>query len=548
MADLNGGQLVARQLELAGIDTLFGVVAGPMIEVFGGSIERGINVIGCRHEENAAFMASAWGYANKKPGVIVTGSGPGMTNTVTPMHVATESAMPLVVLGGSVHGMMRGIGGFQECDQLAFARPGCKWVQQVDSVERIPELLHLALGKAVSGRPGAVYLDFPGHLVSATVPENEARFRTRQPEFAAPQAEAAAIDRVADMLAEAERPLILLGKGAAWADASEALGRLVDRGIPYVCSPMSRGTLPDDHPNFVNSARSAALKGADAIVMIGGRFNWIFSFGSATRFAPGVRIAQIDIEPEELYSGADLEIGIVADAAAAAEQIDRALERRTLNTASGGWLEELRAARDKNESGLIPLLESDAVPINPHRIMKELKDVLPRNATITVDGETTMGLARQLLPSFEPRKRFNAGTTGCMGTGVPYAIGAKLARPDEPAVAVVGDYAFGSAMMDIETAARVGANVVFVVCNNEGIAGHMLQDNFFPESEQMVASLLPASYEKLAEMVDGHAERVDAPDDIRPALERALAADKPAVVHIRMDPKATRMSGGVYLR
>ena len=237
MADLNGGQLVARQLELAGIDTLFGVVAGPMIEVFGGSIERGINVIGCRHEENAAFMASAWGYANKKPGVIVTGSGPGMTNTVTPMHVATESAMPLVVLGGSVHGMMRGIGGFQECDQLAFARPGCKWVQQVDSVERIPELLHLALGKAVSGRPGAVYLDFPGHLVSATVPENEARFRTRQPEFAAPQAEAAAIDRVADMLAEAERPLILLGKGAAWADASEALGRLVDRGAPWPRRP-----------------------------------------------------------------------------------------------------------------------------------------------------------------------------------------------------------------------------------------------------------------------------------------------------------------------
>ncbi|MEE3331831.1 MAG: thiamine pyrophosphate-binding protein [Myxococcota bacterium] len=548
MAELNGGQLVARQLELAGIDTLFGVVAGPMIEVFSGSIERGLNVIGCRHEENAAFMASAWGYANKKPGVIVTGSGPGMTNTVTPMHVATESAMPLVVLGGSVHGMMRGIGGFQECDQLAFARPGCKWVQQVDSVERIPELLHLALGKAVSGRPGAVYLDFPGHLVSATVPENEARFRTRQPEFAAPQAEAAAIDRVADMLAEAERPLILLGKGAAWADASEALGRLVDRGIPYVCSPMSRGTLPDDHANFVNSARSAALKGADAIVMIGGRFNWIFSFGSATRFAPGVRIAQIDIEPEELYSGADLEIGIVADAAAAADQLDRALEGRTLNAGSGGWLEELRAARDQNESGLIPLLESDAVPINPHRIMKELKDVLPRNATITVDGETTMGLARQLLPSFEPRKRFNAGTTGCMGTGVPYAIGAKLARPDEPAVAVVGDYAFGSAMMDIETAARVGANVVFVVCNNEGIAGHMLQDNFFPESEQMVASLLPASYEKLAEMVDGHAERVDAPDGIRPALERALAAGKPAVVHIRMDPKATRMSGGVYLR
>lgn len=544
----NGGQLVVRQLELAGIDTFFGVVAGPMIEIFSGGLERGMKVVGCRHEENAAFMASAWGYAKRKAGVIVAGSGPGMTNTVTPMHVATESAMPLVVLGGSVPGSMRGVGGFQECDQLAFARPGCKWVQQVDSVERIPEFVHLALGKAVSGRPGAVYLDFPGQLLSQTVPASQARLRERQPDIAAPRACERAIDRVADMLARAERPLVIVGKGAAWADASEPLEALVDRGIPYITSPMSRGTLPDDHANFVNSARSAALKGADAIVMIGARFNWIFSYGSPTRFAPGVRIAQIDIEPEELYSGADVEIGIVADAAAATRQLVDALASRKLHANGAKWLTELRAARDANEAGLRARLDSDAVPIDPHRIMKELRDTLPRNASIAVDGETTMGLARQIVPSFEPRKRFNAGTTGCMGTGVPYAIGAKLARPDEPAVAILGDYAFGSAMMDIETAARVGANVVFVVCNNEGIAGHMIQDGMFPPDAPKVAALLPASYEKLAEMVGAHAERVDAPSDIRPALERALAANSPAIVHIRMDPKATRMSGGIYLR
>jgi 2-hydroxyacyl-CoA lyase 1 len=546
--ELNGGQLTAKQLKLAGIDTVFGVVAGPMIELFSGAVEEGIQVIGCRHEENAAFMASAWGYAKKKPGVVITGSGPGTTNTITPMHVATESCMPLLVLGGSLHGYMRGLGGFQECDQLAFARPGCKWAQQVDDTTRIPELLYLAMGKAVSGRPGAVYLDYPGHMVSNRIPEDQVRLRTQPPRVSAPHADPNAIDELAAAIAKAERPLVLIGKGAAWADADTALRELVERGIPYVCSPMSRGTLPDDHPNFVNSARSAALKSADLILMVGGRFNWIFSFGSPTRFAPDVKIAQIEIEPEEFFSGANIDLGIVADAKAAVEQLNRALEGRPLACRASSWLKDLGEARDANEASLRAAMLSDAVPIDPHRVISELKQTLPRNASIAVDGETTMGIARQLLPSFEPRHRFNSGTTGCMGTGVPYAIGAKLARPDEPSVAVLGDYAFGSAMMDVETAARVGAPVVFVVCNNEGIAGHLLQDNMLPEGAPKIAALLPAAYEKVAEMVDGHAERVEDPAEIRPAVERALASDRVAVVHVRMDPKVTRMSGGVYLR
>jgi thiamine pyrophosphate-dependent acetolactate synthase large subunit-like protein len=193
-------------------------------------------------------------------------------------------------------------------------------------------------------------------------------------------------------------------------------------------------------------------------------------------------------------------------------------------------------------------MASDAVPIDPHRLLAELKDVLPRDCSVAVDGETTMGIARQILPAFRERSLLNSGTTGCMGTGVPYAMGAKLARPDAPAVAILGDYAFGAAAMEVETAARIGANVVFVVANNEGIAGHSIQDGMFPPDSPRVASLLPAHYEKMAEMVDGHAERVDKPDEIRPALERALAADRPALVHVRMDPKATRLSGGVYLR
>jgi 2-hydroxyacyl-CoA lyase 1 len=341
---------------------------------------------------------------------------------------------------------------------------------------------------------------------------------------------------------------VLIGKGAAWADASDALRSLVDRGIPYVCSPMSRGTLPDDHPNFMNSARSAALKSADVIVMVGGRFNWMFSFGSPARFLPEVKLVQIDLVAEEMYSGANLELGIVADADVACGQIAEALEGRRLASADGSWLQKLRAARDGNEASLRAAMESDAVPIDPHRLITEVRDAVPRNSSITIEGETTMGIARQILPCFEPRAMFNAGTTGCMGTGVPYAIGAKLARPDAPSVAVLGDYAFGCAAIDIETAMRIGAHVVFVVANNEGIVGHTLQDHMFPPGAPRIASLLPAHYEKMVEMVDGHSERVEKPSDIRPALDRALAADTVSLVHVLTDPKAQRLSGGVYMR
>ncbi len=546
MSEIHGGQIAARQLRAAGIDTIFGVVAGPMIEVFAGAQEAGLRVIGGRHEMNMGFAASAWGWQKRLPGVLVVGSGPGMTNAITPMHVATESAMPLVVLGGSAFASTRGVGAFQEADQLAFAAPACKWIGQVDSTERIGEWVHLALGKALQGRPGAVYLDFPGQLVSGRVAEEAVTLRTRSPEVTRPHPDPQAVDRLAALLARAERPLLLVGKGAGWAEAGPALARLVDRGIPYVASPMGRGVIPDDHPNFVNAARSAALKGADLVIMMGGRFNWIFGMGR--RFSPEATLVQVDVEPEEMISGADLTLGIVADAAVTAAALDTALGTTPLASAGSAWLQGLQDTGRTNEAGVRAALEDDAIPINPYRLVAEVREVLPRNAIVTAEGETIMGICRAMLPSYGERSRFNAGTTGCMGTGAPYALGAKLARPDQPSVAVLGDYAFGAAAMVVETAARVGAAPVFVVANNEGIAGHMIQDHMLPPGSPRIASLLPAHYEKLGELVDGHSERVDRPEQIRPALERALAADRVAVVHVRCNPKATRLSGANYLQ
>ncbi len=547
MTDIDGGRITARQLRASGIDTVFGVVAGPMIGVLAGAQAEGLRVVGCHHEENAAFMASAWGYVNRKPGVVVVGSGPGMTNAVTPMYVATASAMPLVVLGGSASDAHRGIGGFQEADQMAFAMPGCKWTQRIGSPERIPELLHLALGKAVAGRPGAVYLDFPEQVVSSRIAQANLRLRTSAPDVARPHADPAAIEHVAAMLAHAERPLVIIGKGAAWADAGAALARLADLGLPYVASPMARGVIPDDHPNFSNAARSAALREADAILMVGGRFNWMFGMGQAPQLRAGVRIAQIDVAAEEMYSAAELETGIVADAAAACGQLADELQGRALACARSGWLEGLRATCAASEEELRSVNESTAVPIHPYRLVSEVREVLPRDATLAFDGEIIMGVARMLMPGYHARSVLNAGTTGCIGTGLPYAIGAKLARPHAPSVAILGDYAFGAAMMDVETAARIGANVVLIVANNDGIAGHLLQDHMFPADSPPIARFLPARYEKLAEMVGGHAEYVEQPGDLRPALQRALAADCVSVVNVRVDPKSARVKGAYFL-
>jgi thiamine pyrophosphate-dependent acetolactate synthase large subunit-like protein len=272
----------------------------------------------------------------------------------------------------------------------------------------------------------------------------------------------------------------------------------------------------------------------------------VFQFGRAPRFAADARIAQIDIVAEEMTSAADLEFGMVADCAAGVEAVAEALRSRPLNSASTGWVARLHEDASKNEAGISEQMASDEVPINHYRLLREVRDAVPHDVNISVDAELTMGVARAVLPSYNPRSLLNSGTTGCMGTGVPYALGAKLAMPDRPAVAVVGDYAFGAAAMEVETAVRVGANVVFVISNNGGIAGHSIQDRMFAPDSPPIAALLPVNYERMGEMVGAFSARVTDPADLRPTLERALAADNVAVINVITDPKGGRR-GSMYL-
>ncbi|MGH2631827.1 MAG: thiamine pyrophosphate-dependent enzyme, partial [Tepidiformaceae bacterium] len=236
----------------------------------------------------------------------------------------------------------------------------------------------------------------------------------------------------------------------------------------------------------------------------------------------------------------------VADCALGVSAILDALAGRPLASAESGWLELLGSDARKNETAIAGQMDSDEQPINHYRLLREIRDVIPRDVNVSVDAELTMGVARAVLPSYNPRSLLNSGTTGCMGTGVPYALGAKLAMPEWPAVAVVGDYAFGAAAMEVETSARVGAPVVFVISNNGGIAGHSIQDRMFAAGAPPIAALLPVDYERMGQMIGGFFARVTDPAEIRPVLEKALAANTVAVINVITDPAGGRR-GGSYL-
>jgi thiamine pyrophosphate-dependent acetolactate synthase large subunit-like protein len=321
-----------------------------------------------------------------------------------------------------------------------------------------------------------------------------------------------------------------------WSEPTKELRQIVEAlGIPFVPSPMGRGFIPDDHPLNAIAARSFAIRNADVILVVGARLNWMFDFGR--QFPPNSKIIQVDIEPEEIGANRGAEVGIVGDAKAVLGQLLSGLEGKTGGLAEraeeGMWLSKIRERAGENAQSIAPLLDSDDVPLRTHRLLKEIRDVFPRDTIYCVDGQATLATGRQVLQTYTPAARLNSATNGCMGVGVPFALGAKLARPDVPVVSVNGDCAFGFNAMEMETAVRHKIPVVFVVNNNSGIVGGKLQSAMrLPEGyEERVATYVPdIQYNKILEAFGGHSEHVTQPEEIRPALERSFEATKQGMV------------------
>lgn len=540
---MDGSTMVARALKEQGAECVFTVVGGPVIEAVGACGDLGLRPIGVRHEQAAVMMAQAYAYVGGGLPVALLASGPAVSNAITGVHVAWDNCWPVVVLGGSSAMRQRGRMAFQEADSVAMMRPVTKWAAQVESAERIPEYLALALRKAYAGRPGPVYLDLPADVLQVSVDEERLPAVGRVAPPALPAGDPASVAAAVELLLGAQRPLLILGKGVRWSAAetgAAAFGPLVDLvealEMPFVPSPMGRGFIPDDHPLCMSGARSAAMRGADVVLVLGARLNWTFGMGRG--LAPDARIIHVDIDAAEIGTQREVAVGVAADALAATGQMLARLDGR--RRAESDWVAGLREARAKNEATIEPLMQSDAVPMGHHRLFREIRDVLPREAIICVDGQVSLATGRQVLPSFLPASRLNSGANGCMGVGVPFAIGAKLAAPERPVISINGDAAFGFNGMEMETSLRHDAPVVFVIDNNDGIMGNVLESRMFarPPAERVATYLPGVRYDRIMEAFGGHAEHVSDPAELRPALERALAAGRSTCLNVAVDPNA----------
>ena len=552
-AQRDGHQLVAETLSAVGIGYCFTVPAVPVYGTAAACARVGIRVIGARHQQAAGLMALAQGYVGGRPNAVALVSpGPAATNVATALLFAHDNCWPLVVLGGRYPQEAEGKGYFQALDAARLFRPITKWSATADSAAVLPAMIAQAFEIAFSGRPGPVYLDLPEDVLASRVPTDMAAgsdivARTRGEgigvgtELPAPDGDA--VTRAAEALVSAKRPLLIVGKGLRWTQPWDDLRTLVERfDIPFVASPMGRGALPDDHPLSFGAVSWAAQSQADLVMILGARLDWTFRYGAA--IGRNATLVQVDVESSEFGRNRMAQVAVQADAgrflAALLERLGALGPQRANGARDPRWLQNLEVARARRRAEIEALARSEATPITPHRLAREVRDVLSRDAILVVDGNVIMAAAQQVIPSFLPASRLNAGSGGCMGVGIPFAIGARLQQPQRVVVALCGDFAAGLSLTEMETAVRHRVPVVIVVANNDGNSGSLRQKAWFPpDYPERVTMFQPGvRYDRVMEAFGGYGEHVERPGDIGPALQRAIASGRAACVNVRVDPDA----------
>jgi acetolactate synthase-1/2/3 large subunit len=544
MALVNGSQVLARSLRRLHVDTFFYIMGGPMMAAETASVEEGLRAIDVRHEQAAAMMAHAYGRVKNTLGVCMAASGPGATNLITGVANAWADCAPLLAIGGSAPISQRGKGAFQEMDQVAAFKPITKWSEQVTDPRRVPEFVATAARHALGGRPGPVYLDMPGDVLYRQVEEDEITypdmdtdaFRVRS------TGDAALIDDACRLLAQAERPLVLTGSGILWSAAEAELHQFVEQaGIPFYTTPQGRGVVPDDHALSFPAARATAFREADLLLVIGTRINYVIGHLAPPRFNANARLIQVDVDPTEIGHNRPADVGIVGDARAVLRQLLGAADGRVDPRRFAGWRDHLANVEQTKHAEAERAMSTDQQPIHPLRLCKEVRDFLDRDAILVVDGQEILNYGRQSIPTYVPRHRLNSGVFGTMGVGLPFGVGAKVAKPDNQVLVLHGDGSFGLNAMELDTCARFKIPVVTVVSLNGGWTAD-------PNRDKTGRELGYTRFDKMAEALDCHGEYVEDASEIRPALERAFSAGCPALVNVQTDwrARATTAAFSVY--
>jgi thiamine pyrophosphate-dependent acetolactate synthase large subunit-like protein len=533
MGTLRGEQIIAKSFQREGVDTIFFMMGGPTGGTAGACLDLGMQGIYVRHEQAAAMMAHAYARVTGKPGICIAPMGPGVANLVTGLANAWADASPIIAIGGSAP--MRGwtLDTFQEMDQVPMMKPIVKNAFRVDLGYRIPEYISIAFREALDGKRGPIYLDLPGDILSGKVDEDkinwvEGNYRTD----ARPAGDPSLIKKAIELLANARKPLIVTGSGVLWANAETDLQAFVDAtGIPFFTTPQGRGVVSEDHPRSFPAARSTAFREADVVLVIGARANSMLSFLRAPRFSPEAKFINVNVDGREIGHNRAADIGIIGDAKLVLGQLKDVAAGRFNAKEESVWVAQLAAKHRTNQERNAPLMHSAKTPIHPLRLCNEVKDVITRDTILVVDGHEILNFARQSIPIYNARCSLNAGPHGCMGVGIPFGIGAKVAAPDQPVVVLSGDGAFGWNGMEMDTAIRHKLNIVVVLSNNGGFTSRQTGGT-------VGRDLGYQRYDKMVEALGGYGEFVDKPDEIRPAIERAIKANKPALVNVCTDPDA----------
>jgi acetolactate synthase-1/2/3 large subunit len=528
-AQFHGGRLVAQRLKAAGVTKLFTLSGGHLFSIYDGCREEGIDIVDVRHEQTAAFAAEGWAKATRTVGVAALTAGPGVTNGMSAMASAQANGSPVLVLGGRAPAMRWGMGSLQEIDHVPFVAPLVKSARTADSTAAIPGLVDDALRLTLEPPTGPAFIDFPLDHVFSEGPPLDGDVALPDP-LARPAADADAIERAASLLRGAERPVVMAGTGLYWAHGEDALRRLAEElSVPVFLNGLARGCLPADHPQFFSRARSAGLKGADVALVIGVPMDFRLGFGGS--FGDDTELIVVGSSPPERAHprpvAAELYGGVAAtlDALRSAGGPDRS-----------GWNLSLRETENEKRAAEQEELLDPRAPLHPMRLYHELQQVLDRDAIVIGDGGDFVSYAGRVIDTYEPGCWMDPGPYGCLGSGPGFALAAKLAHPDRQVCLLLGDGAFGFAGMEFDTLVRHGVPVVAVMGNN-GIWGLEKHPMEFLYGYSVAADLQPElRYDRVVEALGGHGELVSRPEELRPALERAFASGKPALVNVLTDP------------
>jgi 2-hydroxyacyl-CoA lyase 1 len=543
MAEIDGATLIARSLKQQGINHLFGVVGFPVGPIAAAAQKEGVAYIGMRNEQAASYAARAYGYLTGRPGACIVVTGPGVVHGLAGLADAQQNCWPMILIGGASETYRRGMGAFQEERQVLLAAPLCKFAHAIDSVKRIPYYVAEATRNATYGRPGAAYLDMPDDIITGKCDEKDVVQVQKCPDPPRFQAPPENIDAALNMLERAERPLILVGKGMAWADAESEVRSFIEKTqVPFLRSPMGKGVMPDDHPLSVAAARTLALQNADVVFLMGARFNWIFHFGQPPRYAPDVKVIQLDIAPEEIGHNKATDVALVGDGKAIMAQMNAALGgRQWFHPKESPWRQMINKKSAENAAQIKPQIDDDSAPATYYRAFKDIAAWMPRNSILSAEGAGTMDIGLTMLPVFSAKACLNAGTYGTMGLGLGQAIAAAVVHPDRPVIHLSGDSAIGFSGMEMETLCRYNLPVKIVVLNNGGIGPGMEEIPENPMFNMRPNTLIyGARYDKVMEAFGGKGFFVEDPKDIKGALAEAMNHRGPALVNIVLSQGSAR--------